>query len=36
VSPAVLDRLSAGGAPSSDEDEYLTRPYSAESLRWRI
>ena len=36
VSPAGLDRLSGGGAPTTDEDEYLTRPYSAESLRWRV
>ena len=36
VSPAGLDRLSGGGVPTSDEDEYLTRPYSAESLRWRV
>jgi hypothetical protein len=36
VSPAGLDRLSGGGVRPSDEDEYLTRPYSAESLRWRI
>ncbi|HTC86025.1 MAG TPA: AAA family ATPase [Candidatus Acidoferrum sp.] len=36
VSPAGLDRLSAGDTPTTDEDEYLTRPYSAESLRWRV
>lgn len=36
VSPAGLDRLSGGGVPTSDDDEYLTRPYSAESLRWRV
>ncbi len=35
VSPRALDKLesSAGG---SVEDEYFTRPYSAESLRWRV
>jgi len=34
VSPRALDRL-AGGATAVD-DEYFTRPYSAESLRWRV
>jgi pilus assembly protein CpaE len=33
VSPASLGTLSAG---INVEDEYLTRPYSAESIRWRI
>ena len=35
VSPRTLDQLGsrAGGAV---EDEYFTRPYSAESLRWRV
>ncbi len=34
VSPRTLDRL--GTASGSVEDEYFTRPYSAESLRWRV
>jgi Flp pilus assembly CpaE family ATPase len=35
VSPRTLDQLGtrAGGAV---EDEYFSRPYSAESLRWRV
>jgi pilus assembly protein CpaE len=35
VAPRTLDQLGtrAGGAV---EDEYFTRPYSAESLRWRV
>ena len=35
MSPRALDQLGsrAGG---SVEDEYFTRPYSAESLRWRV
>jgi pilus assembly protein CpaE len=35
VNPQTLDRLDtdAGG---HDTDEYLTRPYSAESIRWRV
>ena len=35
VNPATLDRLDpdAGG---HETDEYLTRPYSAESIRWRV
>ncbi len=36
VSPRALDRLAATSPDSSVEDEYLTRPFSAESLRWRI
>lgn len=32
VSPRALDQLAA----SRLEDEYFTRPYSAESLRWRV
>jgi len=35
VNPAALDQLDAS-APGHDSDEYLTRPYSAESIRWRI
>jgi pilus assembly protein CpaE len=34
VSPRALDQLSVN--VGSVEDEYVTRPYSAESLRWRI
>jgi Flp pilus assembly CpaE family ATPase len=34
VSERTLSRLS--GASGSVEDEYFTRPYSAESLRWRV
>jgi pilus assembly protein CpaE len=34
VSQRALDRISAHNA--SADDEYLTRPYSAESMRWRI
>lgn len=34
VSEATLDRLSAGGG--SADDEYLTRPYATDSLRWRV
>jgi pilus assembly protein CpaE len=36
VSPRALDRLAATSEGGSVEDEYLTRPFSAESLRWRI
>ena len=35
VNPAALDRLDTS-SPGHDNDEYLTRPYSAESIRWRI
>ena len=35
VSPAILDRLDLA-APGHEDDEYLTRPYSAESIRWRV
>ena len=35
VSPRTLDRLSGDHAATAD-DEYLTRPYSAESMRWRV
>jgi pilus assembly protein CpaE len=34
VSQRALDRLSATNAGA--DDEYLTRPYSAESMRWRV
>jgi Flp pilus assembly CpaE family ATPase len=35
VGPSTLDRLDVT-APGREDDEYLTRPYSAESIRWRI
>lgn len=35
VSPSSFDRLVAG-APESTEDEYFTRPYTADALRWRV
>lgn len=35
VNPATLDRLDPL-APGHETDEYLTRPYSAESVRWRV
>ncbi len=36
VSPRALDQLTANPTASTVEDEYFTRPYSAESLRWRV
>ncbi len=36
VSPRSIDHLVAGTTVSSADDEYFTRPYSAESLRWRV
>ncbi len=35
VNTATLDRLDTSG-PGHEDDEYLTRPYSAESVRWRV
>ncbi|MFI5227133.1 MAG: hypothetical protein ACHQ3P_10710, partial [Candidatus Limnocylindrales bacterium] len=35
VSARGLDRLAGSPATSSIDDEYVTRPYSAESIRWR-
>ncbi|HEU4672912.1 MAG TPA: AAA family ATPase [Candidatus Limnocylindrales bacterium] len=35
VSPNAFERL-ATSASGSIDDEYFTRPYSAESLRWRV
>ena len=35
VSPRALDRLASNQQTAAD-DEYLSRPYSAESLRWRV
>lgn len=36
VSPRALEQLASHPTASSVEDEYFTRPYSAESLRWRV
>jgi pilus assembly protein CpaE len=36
VSPRALEQLVSHPTASSVEDEYFTRPYSAESLRWRV
>jgi Flp pilus assembly CpaE family ATPase len=36
LSPRALDTLTANAGKSSIDDEYFTRPYSVESLRWRI
>jgi pilus assembly protein CpaE len=36
VTPRTLDQLAAAPGSGSVEDEYFTRPYSAESLRWRV
>jgi pilus assembly protein CpaE len=35
VAPRALDRMSLAGKARVN-DEYFTRPYSAESLRWRV
>lgn len=35
VNAATLDRLAAATSGDAD-DEYVTRPYSAESIRWRV
>ena len=36
VSPRALERLSGSGSRTTINDEYFTRPYSADSLRWRV
>jgi pilus assembly protein CpaE len=36
LSPHALERVTANPTASSADDEYFTRPYSAESLRWRV
>lgn len=36
VSPRSLEHLVGSATANSVEDEYFTRPYSAESLRWRV
>jgi MinD-like ATPase involved in chromosome partitioning or flagellar assembly len=35
INPATLDRFDVSGG-GHESDEYLTRPYSAESIRWRV
>jgi pilus assembly protein CpaE len=35
VAADTLERLATGATPNA-EDEYVTRPYSAESVRWRV
>ena len=36
VSPRTLDRLAGAAGRAGAHDEYFTRPYSPEALRWRI
>jgi Flp pilus assembly CpaE family ATPase len=36
LSPHALERVTANPTASSADDEYFARPYSAESLRWRV
>jgi Flp pilus assembly CpaE family ATPase len=36
ISPRAFDRFSVGPSRSSVEDEFFTRPYSVDSLRWRV
>jgi pilus assembly protein CpaE len=36
VSPRALDRLAGAATRTAINDEYFTRPYSVESLRWRV
>ena len=36
VSARTLDHLIGAAAHAGADDEYFTRPYSAESLRWRV
>src|SRR5205814_10537598 len=36
VSPTAIDQLAEGGSRGAIDDEYFTRPYSAEALRWRV
>ena len=36
VSPRTLDRLSGAAGRAGARDEYFTRPYSPEALRWRV
>lgn len=36
VSPSTLERLEMGATAAAIDDEYVTRPYSTESIRWRV
>ncbi|MBA3779417.1 MAG: AAA family ATPase [Chloroflexi bacterium] len=36
ISPRSFERLERGEAAGGDDVEYFTRPFSAESLRWRV
>jgi MinD-like ATPase involved in chromosome partitioning or flagellar assembly len=36
VSPRAMDRFTANSTKTAINDEYFTRPYSVESLRWRV
>ena len=36
ISPRALDKLSGSVSKTGMNDEYFTRPYSIESLRWRV
>ena len=36
VSPRALEQLTGAVTKASINDEYFTRPYSADSLRWRV
>jgi len=36
VSPHTLERLEDRATAAAIDDEYVTRPYSTESLRWRV
>jgi pilus assembly protein CpaE len=36
VSPRALDKLAGAATRTGINDEYFTRPYSIESLRWRV
>lgn len=36
VSPRAIDRLAGAATRTAINDEYFTRPYSVESLRWRV
>lgn len=36
VSPRALEKLTGPGNRASNSDEYFTRPYSPDALRWRV
>jgi len=36
VSPRTLDRLAGAAGHAAEHDEYFSRPYSPEALRWRV